>query len=214
MRRQQDKSAGRPGSGRAWLIASLVFTLSILATFKYAAFLQGALLPFTTILAAGPLPLSDLLLPLGISFYSFQLIGLHVDIYRGAAYFRPLCAFRQLFSAIDRRANSARTGVPASVNSVCPDHHREKSTRHLVDRIRFAEKSHPWRFPLRAARGTDFRRSGYHKRTASFTRDLRFCLPDLFRLFGLYRYGPRHRSAAWIRVPQELRGTPSFQKPH
>ena len=61
MRRQQDKSGGPPGSGRAWLIASLVFTLSILATFKYAAFLLGALLPFTTILAEGSLPLSDLL---------------------------------------------------------------------------------------------------------------------------------------------------------
>jgi alginate O-acetyltransferase complex protein AlgI len=97
MRRQQDKSGGPPGSGRAWLIASLVFTLSILATFKYAAFLLGALLPFTTILAEGSLPLSDLLLPLGISFYSFQLIGLHVDIYRGEIEAPPTLARYALF---------------------------------------------------------------------------------------------------------------------
>ena len=94
---QQRRTNAAPGAGRGWLIASIVFTLGILATFKYAAFLLGILLPFTTILAVGTIPLPDLLLPLGISFYSFQLISLHVDIYRDEIEAPPNLARYALF---------------------------------------------------------------------------------------------------------------------
>jgi D-alanyl-lipoteichoic acid acyltransferase DltB (MBOAT superfamily) len=97
LQRSQRLSGGSVGSGRAWLIATLVFTLGILATFKYAAFLIGIVLPFSTILADGALPVPDLLLPLGISFYSFQLISLHVDVYRREIEAPPSLARYALF---------------------------------------------------------------------------------------------------------------------
>lgn len=91
---------------RFWLVVSVMFTLCLLAGFKYAAFLVGIIAPFSTILVGPELPLPDLLLPLGISFYSFQLIALHVDVYRGttdpprnlAQYALFVCFFPQLIA--------------------------------------------------------------------------------------------------------------------
>lgn len=96
----------RGESGRGWLVASIVLTLGILATFKYAGFLIGVAAPFATILGGTELPVPDLLLPLGISFYSFQLIALHIDLYRGeldqppslARYTLFVCFFPQLIA--------------------------------------------------------------------------------------------------------------------
>jgi D-alanyl-lipoteichoic acid acyltransferase DltB (MBOAT superfamily) len=60
---------------RLYVAASVVFSLGILAGFKYTAFLVGS---FTD------LPVPEILLPLGISFFTFQIIALSVDSYRGA----------------------------------------------------------------------------------------------------------------------------------
>ena len=66
---------------RAYLTGSIVFTISLLLYFKYAAFLVESALPFLGQLAVD-LPVPDILLPLGISFYSFQIVSLAVDTYR------------------------------------------------------------------------------------------------------------------------------------
>ena len=100
------RARARGASGKSWLVASVALTLGILATFKYAAFLVGVAAPFATILGAPQLPVPDLLLPLGISFYSFQLIALHVDLYRDtdpktptlARYALFVCFFPQLIA--------------------------------------------------------------------------------------------------------------------
>ena len=72
-----------PGAAaRRWLLAgSITFTLSLLVVFKYAAFALETLHP---VLAAVSLeiPVPELLLPLGISFYSFQIVALAVDRFR------------------------------------------------------------------------------------------------------------------------------------
>jgi D-alanyl-lipoteichoic acid acyltransferase DltB (MBOAT superfamily) len=68
---------------RAYLIASLVMSLGILGYFKYARFFVQSTLP---LLRAGfglEIPLPDVLLPLGISFFTFQLLALAIDAYRG-----------------------------------------------------------------------------------------------------------------------------------
>ncbi|MEO2169827.1 MAG: MBOAT family O-acyltransferase, partial [bacterium] len=77
--------AGTQGkrAARRWLVASIVFTIGILAVFKYAAFLLGIAGPFAALLGGVAPSVPEILLPLGISFYSFQLIALHVDVYRG-----------------------------------------------------------------------------------------------------------------------------------
>ena len=89
-----DYSAGigmaRPGasprSRRAWLICSLSGNLGILFFFKYANFFLGTatgLLDSAGIAASYRLP--DVVLPLGISFYTFQSMAYTIDVYRGKA---------------------------------------------------------------------------------------------------------------------------------
>ncbi|HET6337434.1 MAG TPA: MBOAT family protein [Polyangiales bacterium] len=67
---------------RRYVIVSIAFTLSLLAAFKYAVFAIEAVAPVLAQLRMGPIPAPDLLLPLGISFYSFEIISLTIDIYR------------------------------------------------------------------------------------------------------------------------------------
>jgi len=68
---------------RVLLISSLVCNLGVLATFKYLGFLTGA---FNDLLAAGGLGLSvpevSLVLPVAISFYTFQSMSYTIDVYR------------------------------------------------------------------------------------------------------------------------------------
>ena len=65
------------------LIAAIAFDLGLLAVFKYLGFfvseLDGAL---DSIGLGSPLPLVQIVLPIGISFFTFQAISYVVDVYR------------------------------------------------------------------------------------------------------------------------------------
>jgi alginate O-acetyltransferase complex protein AlgI len=69
------------GRRRALLVASLVANLGILAYFKYTNFFLGSLQP---LLAAAGLhvPHLDIILPAGISFFTFQSMSYTIDVYR------------------------------------------------------------------------------------------------------------------------------------
>src|SRR5580704_11623116 len=73
--------AGRP----RWALAgALVLILLPLAFFKYANFVLGNLAPaFNVFGATAPGAISGLILPLGISFYTFQLLSYCLDIHAG-----------------------------------------------------------------------------------------------------------------------------------
>jgi alginate O-acetyltransferase complex protein AlgI len=76
--------ASVPGSARRRLFfaASVVFTLSLLVYFKYAVFLVETALPlFRPAFPDASAP--DILLPLGISFYTFQILSLAADLFPG-----------------------------------------------------------------------------------------------------------------------------------
>jgi D-alanyl-lipoteichoic acid acyltransferase DltB (MBOAT superfamily) len=76
------KAMVRSGRPRLFLSTPVVFTLSLLAGFKYPAFALESAAP---LLASGfgiSPSIPDFFLPLGISFYSFQIIALAVDTYR------------------------------------------------------------------------------------------------------------------------------------
>ena len=69
---------------KPWIIGSLAMNLSLLAFFKYANFVTGnlnALLAQAG--AAYRLPAPDILLPVGISFFTFQSLSYTIDAYRG-----------------------------------------------------------------------------------------------------------------------------------
>jgi len=69
----------RPG---LHLFASVAFTLTLLGYFKYAAMFAETLLPVLSSGFGWTPGVPDIFLPLGISFYSFQIIALSVDVYR------------------------------------------------------------------------------------------------------------------------------------
>ena len=66
---------------KAFLILSVVINLFVLCFFKYADFLIQSVNGLT---GAG-LPLLNLPLPIGISFYTFQTLSYTIDVYRGKA---------------------------------------------------------------------------------------------------------------------------------
>jgi alginate O-acetyltransferase complex protein AlgI len=73
-----------PGRRRIWLICSLAGNLGILFFFKYFNFFIGSASEFLS--AAGidvSYRLPEVILPLGISFYTFQSMAYTIDVYRG-----------------------------------------------------------------------------------------------------------------------------------
>lgn len=69
---------------RILLIASLICCLGILFVFKYLTFAMDSITGIMSLFAIKlSLPVLKLLLPLGISYYTFQTIGYVVDVYRG-----------------------------------------------------------------------------------------------------------------------------------
>lgn len=70
---------------KKWLWLSLLVNLGLLGTFKYLGFLfESANAAFAATGLALELPVPELLLPIGISFYTFQTLSYSLDVYRGA----------------------------------------------------------------------------------------------------------------------------------
>jgi alginate O-acetyltransferase complex protein AlgI len=74
--------APTPGRRKAWLIALLVFNLGLLATFKYFDFFASTWNTVATSMGGPVIPLLHLVLPIGISFYTFNSISYTIDVYR------------------------------------------------------------------------------------------------------------------------------------
>ncbi len=75
--------AERPARRKLLLTVSLVFNLGLLAYFKYAGFLQRSLVGLLDLLGITWAPgAHDVVLPIGISFYTFMTISYTLDVYR------------------------------------------------------------------------------------------------------------------------------------
>lgn len=73
-----------PSRKRLWLTLAVVFTLTQLGFFKYFGFFIENISLFAKLIDWRLEDWErDILLPVGISFYSFQAIGYTVDVYRG-----------------------------------------------------------------------------------------------------------------------------------
>lgn len=70
------------GRRRLVLVGTIVVDVAVLVIWKYAGFATQQLDGFARLLG-GDFPVVDLLLPIGISFYTFHHISYVVDIYRG-----------------------------------------------------------------------------------------------------------------------------------
>jgi len=84
------------GKAARWaLVCAITLILLPLAFFKYANFILGNLAPaFSAVGAAAPGPISSLILPLGISFYTFQLLSYCLDVHAGR--YKPNESFGKL----------------------------------------------------------------------------------------------------------------------
>ena len=72
------------GAKRGWLSLSLIVNLGMLGFFKYAAFTVASLNAALSSLGLdSALPVLSLVLPVGISFYTFQSLSYTLDIYYG-----------------------------------------------------------------------------------------------------------------------------------
>jgi D-alanyl-lipoteichoic acid acyltransferase DltB (MBOAT superfamily) len=70
----------------AFLVLSLCSNLSVLGVFKYFNFFAGSLAALLGKLGGNPgWTLLHIILPIGVSFYTFQSISYAVDVYRGVA---------------------------------------------------------------------------------------------------------------------------------
>ena len=76
------RSRGR--ARKAWLILSIIANVGILVFFKYFNFLLGTIGPLAHwLFPAHPLPYLDIILPIGLSFHTFQAMSYTIEVYRG-----------------------------------------------------------------------------------------------------------------------------------
>ena len=81
-----EKQVSRPQKGHArfFLIVSLVANIGILAIFKYYNFfIDNTHILFQSIGLSNQLPYLDILLPIGLSFHTFQAMSYTIEVYRG-----------------------------------------------------------------------------------------------------------------------------------
>ena len=94
----QNRVQRRVKRRRAALIISLVFDFSLLFLFKYWDFAAGTV---NQLAGSELIPVLALTLPLGISFYTFQMVSYQVDCYRGVIEkppgFVPFAAYVSMF---------------------------------------------------------------------------------------------------------------------
>ncbi len=69
---------------RAWVICSVAFNLGILSYFKYLGFfLESAVALLERLGVSANVPMLEIVLPVGISFFTFQSMSYIFDVYRG-----------------------------------------------------------------------------------------------------------------------------------
>jgi D-alanyl-lipoteichoic acid acyltransferase DltB (MBOAT superfamily) len=79
-------AAKTPRRRRLFLIVSLMLNLGMLSYFKYGGFLLENFVEMTRLLGFAYHPaLPSIVLPVGISFYTFQTLSYTIDVYRGDA---------------------------------------------------------------------------------------------------------------------------------
>ncbi len=81
---------------RLWLVAECVVLLGLLGIFKYLGFILGNI----QALFGVPELIPEIILPIGISFYTFQLISYVVDVYRGQIHTQPVFWKLLLYSSL------------------------------------------------------------------------------------------------------------------
>ena len=96
---------GPPSRAGGWLLAAgLVFNLGVLGYFKYANFGVATFNDVITTFGAHPLGWSEIVLPVGLSFYVLQSVSYLVDVRRGTVpvsrSFLEYAAYKAIFAQL------------------------------------------------------------------------------------------------------------------
>ena len=75
----------RGSAARRYLGVAVAGNVGVLVFFKYTSFATATLASWFEFVGIPDLPVLDILLPIGISFYTFQSISYVIDVYRGTA---------------------------------------------------------------------------------------------------------------------------------
>lgn len=79
-----DRCKGKLGIRKALLLTSVIMNLGLLFSFKYLDFFGGMVDTLCAVLCVSyRVPEFNLILPVGISFYTFQTMSYTIDVYRG-----------------------------------------------------------------------------------------------------------------------------------
>ena len=180
-------AAGHPSRGL--LGFAIGGNLALLGLFKYADFFVGSWNAAT----GAHLPLLHIVLPLGISFFTFTQIAFLVDAYRGIAReydFVHYLLFVTYFPAPDRWARPAPQGDDAAVlrslESRAAAGELRGRTHHFLHR---AVQESRTRRRHRRARGPGLRRDRAANALRRVERCARIHLPAVLRLLGLLGHG-------------------------
>ena len=78
------ENENNPQRKRWWLIMSLIANIGVLAVFKYYNFLNSNISGLYTLAGHhNPIPYLSILLPIGLSFHTFQAMSYTIEVYRG-----------------------------------------------------------------------------------------------------------------------------------
>jgi D-alanyl-lipoteichoic acid acyltransferase DltB (MBOAT superfamily) len=76
-------TAGNVRTAKRWVAVSMIGNLGLLGFFKYAGFFAEIIAPLTRTFGIDPTgPAAQVILPIGISFYTFQTMSYTIDVYR------------------------------------------------------------------------------------------------------------------------------------
>ena len=180
-----------------------------LAWFKYYGFFAvNVTNAFESLGFHPPLPLLQVLLPIGISFYTFMAISYVVDVSRYEIQVSRwldvsvyLSFFPHLIAGPIVRARGADPPDPAAARRG-PD---RRVAGVVPDRRRAVQEDGDLGVPREPDRGPGVRRPERARRARGPGGDLRVRDRDLRRLQRVQRHRDRRRAAARVRVPRQLR---------
>ena len=117
------------GKRKTVLFAALAVSVGLLLYFKYFRFLMDGLSSLVRLFGqAGDWQLWDVLLPVGVSFYTFQAMSYVIDVYRGRVperhfgyYALYISFFPQLVAGPIERADSLLPQLKAERTVTCSD---------------------------------------------------------------------------------------------
>ena len=201
--------ATRIGRRRALLIVSLCTNLGLLSFFKYGTFLLDSIVRLIGLVGVTYKPAElSIILPVGISFYTFQTLSYTIDVYRGNM--RPWKSFLDfaLSSPSFRSSSPARSYRASTFLPQCVEERKATSRQFgwgaVMLVIGLFEKVVLSDAVLATGGGSSLRRGHQRRLHRRLARYVGVLGADLLRLCGLLDMCDRCRNDVGLRHPRQF----------